>query len=91
MDVNIPTDLEAFVQAAVTSGSFGNESEVVDAALRLLQQQEVLRQDVMLGFHQLDRGESTTYTRAELASHFESIKTAGRVLLKQSNLGPESQ
>ena len=40
--VEIPLDLQQFVQAAVTSGAFQSESEVVAEGLRLLQRREQL-------------------------------------------------
>ena len=55
--VEIPQDLQQFVQAAVRSGSFQSESEVVVEGLRLLRRREQLRRDVNEGIAQLERGE----------------------------------
>ena len=41
--VHLPPDLTAFAQASVRSGRYSNVSEVVSAALRLLQEGEMRR------------------------------------------------
>ena len=65
-NVNLSSDLENFARACVSSGRYNNVSEVVRAALRLLQDTEEQRNDfnAMLnavrdeadreGVHQLD-------------------------------------
>ena len=55
--VNIPLDLQQFVQTAVNSGAFQSESEVVAEGLRLLQRREQHRREVNEGIAQLERGE----------------------------------
>ena len=56
MVAEIPTDYAFFVQRLVAERRFLTETDVVTAALRLLQAREELRQEVRLGFHQLDAG-----------------------------------
>jgi len=55
--VEIPFDLQQFVQTAVSSGAFQSESEVLAEGLRLLQRREQLRREVNEGISQLERGE----------------------------------
>lgn len=69
-NVNLPGPMAAFIQQRVNSGRYQNASEVVRAALRLLEQREsedeirlqMLRRQVQEGFDALDRGEHTTFT-----------------------------
>lgn len=55
--VEIPLDLQQFVQTAISSGAFHSECEVVAEGLRLLQRREQRRREVNEGIAQLERGE----------------------------------
>jgi antitoxin ParD1/3/4 len=63
--IALPPELEAFVDSRVASGRYPSASDVVRAALRLLeteeQEREValaeVRQKIQLGLDQLQRGE----------------------------------
>jgi len=76
MNVNLTPQLEALVRAKVDSGMYTSASEVVREALRLMQEQdrlreaklEELRREVRRG---LESGESQPWSAAE-------IKAAGR-------------
>lgn len=65
MNVNLTPELEALVQRKVESGLYNNQSEVVREALRLLAQQDRLREAhaeklrgaLAKGLAQADRGE----------------------------------
>ena len=59
--VDIPAELEPFVQAVVQKGDFHDPAEVVGEALRLLSRREQLLQNIKAGVEQLDRGEYTEY------------------------------
>ena len=69
MVTDIPTDLAPFVQRLVAERRFLSEGDVVAEALRLLQSREELRQQVRLGFDQLDARQvvpaEEAYARAE--------------------------
>jgi antitoxin ParD1/3/4 len=69
MVTEIPTDLAPFVQRLVAERRFLSEGDVVAEALRLLQSREELRQQVRLGFNQLDARQvvpaEEAYARAE--------------------------
>lgn len=56
MTVDIPADLEPFVQRLIAERRFLTESDVLSEGLRLLQAQESLRNAVRQGFVQLDEG-----------------------------------
>ena len=65
-NVNLTDHLDRFVKAGVASGRYGNASEVIRDALRILEAKsredraklESLRKAAKVGFDQLDRGES---------------------------------
>ncbi len=65
MTVALPSELEEIVNARIQSGQYQSPGEVVREGLRLLQEQEMLRQikleqlrkDLMVAVEQADRGE----------------------------------
>jgi antitoxin ParD1/3/4 len=69
MNVEIPADLAPFVQRLVAERRFLTEADVLAEGLRLLQARETLRQEVRMGFEQLDSGlgvdASEAYRRAK--------------------------
>jgi len=71
MNMEIPNDFAPFVHRMVAERRFLTESDVLAAGLRLLQESEMLREEVRLGFQQLDDGKgidsAEVYRRAEQA------------------------
>ena len=74
----------------VKSGLYNSASEVIRESLRLLQEQDLLkeirrnelRREIMLGVEQIRNGESTTYQNEEdFEKLADEIKTAGRAKL----------
>ena len=69
MSTEIPTDFAPFVQRMVAERRFLTEGDVLAAGLRLLQATEALKDEVRLGFQQLDEGKGIdsheVYRRAE--------------------------
>lgn len=65
MDISMTPQLEAFVNRKVASGEFGSASEVIQEALRLMdefekaeqQKLEELRREIQIGIDEADRGE----------------------------------
>ena len=65
MTIHLSSQLEQFVREMVDRGAFRSPSEVVEHALRLLEQRdagreqklEVLRKEIAAGIEQADRGE----------------------------------
>ena len=63
-NINLTVHLDRFVEHHVSSGRYGNASEIVREALRLLEEQEqvreaklkALRQAAKQGFDELDQG-----------------------------------
>ena len=65
MTVTLTPEQEALVREKMESGRFGDPTEVIDEALRLLDEQERLerlRSLMAEGIAQLDRGEGIPYT-----------------------------
>jgi len=78
MSVDIPADLQPFVQSMIAGGSFHSEAEVVGEALRLLQNRqrrlEELRAEIQPALDRLDRGEYIELDEKGLQAFFEDIK-----------------
>ena len=74
MHVSLTPRLEEMVKEKVASGLYNNASEVIREALRLMEQQDqmldikrqALRDAVLLGFDQAERGEFSDRSVAEI-------------------------
>ena len=83
MTVDIPQDLQQFVDRVIDVGGYKSEAEVVGQALRLLQKRqrriEGLRNEIQPALDQLDRGEGIKLKdEEELRLFFEGVKERGR-------------
>lgn len=89
MNVSLTPELRSLINEKVKSGMYHSASEVVREALRLLKEQDVIRQmrleelrrEVDLGIAQLENGEYTTYASA--AEFGETIKAEARRQIKK--------
>jgi len=80
-NVNLPEHQSKFIQQRVKSGRYQNASEVVRAALRLLEQREAedeaklarLRGIAAESFAALDRGEFTALTPEAMDGFFDEM------------------
>lgn len=85
MNVSLTPRLQRLIETRVASGRYGSASEVVREALRLLEEQEALREarlrqlqrEVAAGIRALDRGDATAFDDTLLAS----VKAEGRQML----------
>ena len=70
MHINLSPEMENFIKNRVSSGFYGNATEVIRDAIRRMQAEELRsaawEAAIKVGTDQLDRGESTLYSRAEL-------------------------
>ncbi len=73
--VDIPAELELFVQGVVQRGDHHDPAEVVGEGLRLLARREQLLQDVKAGVAQLDRDEYTEYSGDSCQEFLADIET----------------
>ena len=82
MNISLPRQLEEWVDQRVQSGMYQSASEVLRAALRLLIEQEELKQirveaarrQVQVGTDELDRGASRVFDEGVTTE----VKKAGR-------------
>jgi antitoxin ParD1/3/4 len=81
-NINLTEHLDQFVQDRITSGRYGNASEIVREGLRVLELREKeeqaklerLHQAAQEGFDEIDRGESTELRSIErLERHIDRI------------------
>lgn len=95
MNVSLTPELETMVAEKVKSGLYNSASEVVREGLRLIREQdqlreiklEELRREIQIGIDQLDRGEFTSYNSA--AEFIEDIKREGHERLDAKNGTPK--
>ena len=94
MNVSLTPQLEELIKKKVETGLYNSASEVVREALRLLDEQERLREikleelrrEVRMGLDQLERGESKKLD----ASAVGRIKAKGRERLSSKQRGKKA-
>jgi antitoxin ParD1/3/4 len=77
-NINLTEHFDHFVERQVSSGRYGNASEIVREALRLLEEQEdlrqaklkCLRQAAKQGFDEIDQGKGIVLTGKRAISQF---------------------
>ena len=81
-NINLTEHLDRFVEDRITSGRYGNASEIVREGLRLLEHREQeeqaklewLRKAAKEGFDQIDRGEGIEFrSTEELDEHIDQL------------------
>ncbi len=86
MNVSLTQELEKFVQEKVSSGLYNSASEVIREALRLLREQDMLRQhhldelkrEIGLGIQQANRGQTKPFDAEEMKRRvMEAISQQG--------------
>ncbi len=92
MNVSLTKELEGFVGDLVKSGDYHSASEVVRAGLRILKEQEMLKEvkirelhaEIQKGIDDMEAGRYTTInTPQEMKDFAEGIKRKGRAKLKE--------
>lgn len=87
MNVSLSPELEALIQEKVKSGDYNSASEVVREALRLLKEQDLLkelrreeiRREVMKGVADMEAGRYTTISnKTDAEKMISKIKREGR-------------
>lgn len=70
MHINLSPEMENFIKGKVSSGFYGNATEVIRDAIRRMQAEEVRlkawRSAIQAGDDELDRGEGVPYTAKAL-------------------------
>lgn len=80
MNVSLTPELEKFVQEKVNSGLYNSASEVIRESLRLLREQDILRQhkleelkkEITLGIEQASQGKTKPFNAEELKQRVAS-------------------
>ena len=83
MNVNLTPELEALVQRKVASGLYNNQSEVVREALRLLAEQDRLREAHSAGLRKALAEGLAQADRGELQDGAAVVADARRALRKR--------
>lgn len=86
MNVSLTTELDSYVTQKVQSGLYHSASEVIREGLRLLKEQDAIRnarlaqlgKEIDLGIQQIENGQYTEYTVEELPNLAEAIKAESR-------------
>jgi antitoxin ParD1/3/4 len=80
MHINLSPEMEGFIKGKVSSGFYGNATEVIRDAIRRMQADEsrvaAWQAAIRLGDDQLDRGEGTAYTAEALHDITQSAQRA---------------
>jgi antitoxin ParD1/3/4 len=87
MNVSLTPQLESLIKDKVASGRYHSASEVIREALRLLEEQDLvrrvrlaeLRNDTKIGLDQLDRGQGVTFDKHAI----KKIKAEGKKKLQR--------
>jgi putative addiction module CopG family antidote len=90
MTVEIPSELQPFVDQVVRAGNYQSEADVVGEALRLLrarrQRIEDLRREVQPALDRLDRGEGIELDDQQLDAFFEDVQSRSRAQAAEREL-----
>ena len=93
MNISLTPELEELVNKKVKSGMYHSASEVIREGLRLLKEQDEikqsrlnqLRREVDIGIEQIERGEYTDYDTENRQPLVDEIKAAGRKRLAKGS------
>lgn len=82
MNISLTPQLEKLVQKKVVSGLYNSASEVIREALRLLEENDRIRElrlkelqrEILAGVEQLDRGKSTNFDESTVKDKAAGLK-----------------
>ncbi|TWU22359.1 hypothetical protein Pla52o_34150 [Novipirellula galeiformis] len=57
MNLNLPSDINAFVKSLVSEGRFDSEEAAIIEGVRMLMGREQLKAEIQVGIDQLDNGQ----------------------------------
>jgi antitoxin ParD1/3/4 len=85
MNVSLTEELEGYIRAKIATGMYHSASEVIREGLRLLQERDALqqaklerlRQDILIGIEQIERGEYDQLDHNALSAYAQQIKISG--------------
>ncbi len=93
MNISLTPELEELVYKKVKTGMYHSASEVIREGLRLLKEQDEIRQtrlnqlrmEVDIGIEQVEHGQYADYDAENLQPLVDEIKTEGRKRLAKRN------
>lgn len=85
MGIQVPDDLEPFVEQRVMNGAYPSHGEVIRAALSLLEDRERVVEQIEAGFKQIRSGQSTEYSSASAATFLANVRAKSDAILKAAN------
>lgn len=74
MSIQVPSDLEPFVEHCIATGAYGSHADVVRAAFELLKERERLSHEISIGFKQIEAGEYTEYGPDSILRFMENVR-----------------
>ncbi len=80
MNVPLTLELEQMVNERLASGLYHSASEVIHEALRLLQERDQLRSEILLGAGQIKQGRYKEYDSVD--ELIDDIRTRGQARLE---------
>jgi antitoxin ParD1/3/4 len=84
MNIQLAGDREQIVRSFIQDGRFSSEDEVIDEALRLLQERDEqakladLRREIAIGIDQADRGELVPFEPHATLKRIRSRQATGK-------------
>lgn len=97
MNISLTPELDSYVQEKVKTGLYHSASEVIREGLRLLQEQDMLRQakleqlrrEIDIGIEQIERGQYKVYEAGKLHLMAEDVIAEGRRRLESRHNHPK--
>ena len=90
-----PEEREEILNRKVDSGLYRSEDDVIDSALRLLDERDMylqeLKEKVQLGMEQIANGEYVEYTGETLHELFDEIEEEGLKRMEARHKGEKSE
>jgi antitoxin ParD1/3/4 len=83
MTIHLSGDRERFIRSLIQAGQYASEDDVVDAALRLLQECDdqarltELRREIAIGIEQADQGELAPFDPHATLARIRNRQTTG--------------
>ena len=78
MNLNLPSDINAFVKLLVSEGRFDSEEAAIIEGVRMLMEREQLKAEIQVGIDQLDNGqhfdEETVF--AEVNAEIDKVESS---------------
>jgi putative addiction module CopG family antidote len=78
LEIDLPTDLAAYVHARAGQGAYANDSDVVSEAVRALKERDAVEDELRRMIAEADADQSPALSDDEVADHFKRRETEWR-------------